>query len=597
MRASTLQNTNLLAVNREIGSKYDVVLAVKEKLPQIELVAGMDLDALITELENAQDFTGITVVSGTEVAWDAVNKVLTVPRGEQGVKGDNGDKGDIGPQGPQGPRGAQGPQGLKGDIGPKGPRGFNGPKGDTGADGKDGKDLTVTQIVYNSDGTFTWMFSDGTNYTTPNLKGPQGIQGIQGKSSYTVAVENGFVGTEAQWLVSLIGDTGATGNGIASIVKTDTIGLVDTYTVTMTSGATSTFTVTNGVDGLSAYEVAANNGFVGTEAEWLTSLDGIDGRAITTVTFTSTTDASGLPAQSGGTDTYTISYSDATTSTYNIYNGADVTNVSILDDNSITATNMWSSSKINTELGNKQDTLVSGANIKTINGENVLGSGDIVINSGGAVDSVAGKTGVVTLVKGDVGLNNVDNTSDINKPISTATQTALNSKVDKVAGKQLSTEDYTTADKNKLTGLSNYTKPASEPISYITGLQTALDSKVSKTGVEALHSTDALRISGTTLSLYKGDGTFESVVTQDTIYTLPKASATVLGGIKVGTNLSIDANGVLSANDTNVSFSEISNKPTNLSGYGITDAYTKTEVDTMVGNIALALDTINGQVI
>ena len=170
-------------------------------------------------------------------------------------------------------------------------------------------------------------------------------------------------------------------------------------------------------------------------------------------------------------------------------------------------------------------------------------------------------------------------------------------KVDKVVGKQLSTEDYTTVEKTKLSGLSNYTKPASEPISYITGLQTALDSKVSKTGVEALHSTDALRINGTTLSLYKGDGTFESVVTQDTIYTLPKASATVLGGIKVGTNLSIDANGVLSANDTNVSFTEISNKPTNLSGYGITDAYTKTEVDTMVGNIASTLDTINGQVI
>jgi hypothetical protein len=46
----------------------------------------------------------------------------------------------------------------------------------------------------------------------------------------------------------------------------------------------------------------------------------------------------------------------------------------------------------------------------------------------GAVDSVAGKTGVITLTKSDVGLNNVDNTSDINKPISTATQTALDTK-------------------------------------------------------------------------------------------------------------------------------------------------------------------------
>lgn len=41
------------------------------------------------------------------------------------------------------------------------------------------------------------------------------------------------------------------------------------------------------------------------------------------------------------------------------------------------------------------------------------------------VTSVAGKTGAVTLVKGDVGLGNVDNTSDANKPISTATQAAL----------------------------------------------------------------------------------------------------------------------------------------------------------------------------
>lgn len=55
------------------------------------------------------------------------------------------------------------------------------------------------------------------------------------------------------------------------------------------------------------------------------------------------------------------------------------------------------------------------------------GSAYVYITSG-AVDSVAGKTGVVSLVKGDVGLGNVDNTSDANKPVSTATQTALNAK-------------------------------------------------------------------------------------------------------------------------------------------------------------------------
>jgi len=77
------------------------------------------------------------------------------------------------------------------------------------------------------------------------------------------------------------------------------------------------------------------------------------------------------------------------------------------------------------------------------------GSTYILITSG-AVDSVAGKTGVVTLVKADVGLGSVDNTSDIDKPVSSATQTALNNKVDKITGKQLSTEDYTTEDKTKV---------------------------------------------------------------------------------------------------------------------------------------------------
>ena len=56
-------------------------------------------------------------------------------------------------------------------------------------------------------------------------------------------------------------------------------------------------------------------------------------------------------------------------------------------------------------------------------------SGTVYVKiTSGAVEAVAGKTGVVTLVKGDVGLGNVDNTSDVAKPISTATQTALDLK-------------------------------------------------------------------------------------------------------------------------------------------------------------------------
>jgi hypothetical protein len=60
---------------------------------------------------------------------------------------------------------------------------------------------------------------------------------------------------------------------------------------------------------------------------------------------------------------------------------------------------------------NKQATLVSGTNIKTIEGQSLLGSGNI------------------DLTKSDVGLSNVDNTSDVNKPVSTAQNTAINAKV------------------------------------------------------------------------------------------------------------------------------------------------------------------------
>jgi hypothetical protein len=60
-----------------------------------------------------------------------------------------------------------------------------------------------------------------------------------------------------------------------------------------------------------------------------------------------------------------------------------------------------------------------------------------------------------TYTKNDVGLGNVDNTSDLNKPISTATQTALDLKVDKIAGKGLSANDFTNTLKTKLDGIQD----------------------------------------------------------------------------------------------------------------------------------------------
>ena len=65
-------------------------------------------------------------------------------------------------------------------------------------------------------------------------------------------------------------------------------------------------------------------------------------------------------------------------------------------------------------------------------------------------------------------------------------------------------------------------------------------------------------------------------------YTLPQASSTVLGGVKIGRGLSMEGD-VLNATGGGtadaVEWSNVQNKPDTIAGYGITDAYTKGEVD------------------
>lgn len=136
MRASTLGN-NVLAINREIDSRYDAVIAVRDHLPEIELVAGMDFDTLIAQMLEAQDFTGITVVEGPNVSWDSINKVLVVPKGKDGIDGRNG---------------------IDGRDGIDGKRGVKGDKGDTGSAGKDGINGMVPVIEFQVDDEFNMTY-------------------------------------------------------------------------------------------------------------------------------------------------------------------------------------------------------------------------------------------------------------------------------------------------------------------------------------------------------------------------------------------------------------------------------------------------------
>lgn len=90
-----------------------------------------------------------------------------------------------------------------------------------------------------------------------NTEAMNRIDGFEdGESAYQIAVDHGFVGTEEEWLASLKGAKGDTG---AQGPKGDTGAKGD-------KGDT-------GADGKSAYEIAVEHGYSGTESEWIAMLE------------------------------------------------------------------------------------------------------------------------------------------------------------------------------------------------------------------------------------------------------------------------------------------------------------------------------------
>lgn len=84
------------------------------------------------------------------------------------------------------------------------------------------------------------------------------------------------------------------------------------------------------------------------------------------------------------------------------------------------------------------------------------------------VSAWAKKSDKPTYTATEIGLDQVDNTSDKNKPISTATQAALDSKVDKVEGKQLSTNDYSAEEKSAVAQLKIDVKQLKSTVATLT---------------------------------------------------------------------------------------------------------------------------------
>nr|WP_312984350.1 hypothetical protein [Clostridioides sp.] len=222
-------------------------------------------DYTYVDLKGAKGDQGIQGIQGEKGAQG-----IQGIQGEQGIQGDQGDKGDKGDKGDPGLDGhtyhieigenenwliegedtglpSRGLKGDKGDKGDQGEQGIKGEKGIIGDKGDPGNGLIILAFVNSEEElpespNIGDAYLVGINlyiYLKDGWKNCGELAGLDGKSAYDIAKENGFTGTEFEWIESLKGK--------------------------------------NGDPGISAYQVAVNDGFTGTKSEWLESLKGRDG--------------------------------------------------------------------------------------------------------------------------------------------------------------------------------------------------------------------------------------------------------------------------------------------------------------------------------
>ena len=217
-----------------------------------------------------------------------------------------------------------------------------GTNGRNGVDGIGILSIVKTSTSGNVD-TYTITLTDNSTVTFTVTNGKDGVRGAQGQRGNDGETPVITIGANGNWQINGVdtgipargaqGEKGADGVSIVSVVKTDTEGLVDTYTIYFSNGETSTFTVTNGSDGGQGIQgLPGNDGhtpiiIIGDDGNWY--IDGLNsgikaqgpkgdqgeaGRGIESIEYYGSNDL---------VDTYIITYTDGTVSYFTVTNGAD----------------------------------------------------------------------------------------------------------------------------------------------------------------------------------------------------------------------------------------------------------------------------------
>ena len=356
-----MDGTTVLA---EFGIKVVGQVELASQLPDPSTYTGEFGDAYVVGASEPYDYYIYTrAFEGDETPqWFNLGKFpLPGPEGPEGPQGPQGDKGDKGDTGPQGEKGdpfvysdftpeqlaaLTGPKGDKGEQGPMGPQGPEGPQGPRGLQGE---------------------------------QGPQGERGLQGEQG--PKGEKGDIGEQGPK-----GDKGDKGDTGATGPKGDTgpIGPEGPKGDTGERGP-------QGIKG--------DKGDTGEQGpEGPIGPQGIKGEpgepaSISVNGIIYTRDASGLITLPDYPDEVAWGNIQGTLSNQtDLKNALDakqdvISDLATIRSGAALGSTAVQPSTLSTELANKQDTLVSGTNIKTINGSSILGSGDITIQGGSDIDN------------------------------------------------------------------------------------------------------------------------------------------------------------------------------------------------------------------
>ena len=206
----------------------------------------------------------------------------------------------------------------------------NGSKGTTGNTGENG--ISITSASLNDKGELILFFSNNTSTNVGKVRGEDGTSvKIKASKEECINAGDGYIDENGHLQVKNDSGTftdageikGPSGRGIKSVTINSEGHLLVVYS---DSDEAVDVGLVKGANGKSAYEIAKEKGYDGSEVEWLNSLKGQDGRSILDVQWKSSTKGN-ESAIAGAKDTYEISYSDNTKTTFNVTNGTDVSNI------------------------------------------------------------------------------------------------------------------------------------------------------------------------------------------------------------------------------------------------------------------------------